>query len=140
MGDNVGFVLPPARDGDRPVAMSDPVSNFAIPARSDEKNAAAAFLDFLRSEQGRQVAVDAGFAPSGSGPAPVTEPGTLGAEIQAAFATLVEADGQVQFVQNATNGMSGTWLPQVQMLVAGRTTPDDLMAAVQSAYEQDLAR
>ena len=120
MGDNVGFILPPARDGDRPVAMSDPVSNFAIPARSDEKNAAAAFLDFLRSEQGRQVAVDAGFAPSGSGPAPVIEHGTLGAEIQAAFATLVEADGQVQFVQNATNGMSGTWLPQSPMLVAGQ--------------------
>ena len=62
MGDNVGFFLPPARDGDRPVAMSDPVSNFAVPAGSDEKNAAAAFLDFLHSEQGRQVAVDAGFA------------------------------------------------------------------------------
>jgi len=140
MGDNVGFFLPPVPDGDGPVAMSDPVSNFAIPAGSDEKNAAAAFLDFLRSDKGRQVAVDAGFAPGGTGPAPVIEPATLGAEIQSAFANLVAADGQVQFVQNATNGMSGTWLPQVQMLVAGKTTPADLMTAVQSAYEQDLAR
>jgi raffinose/stachyose/melibiose transport system substrate-binding protein len=140
MGDNAGFILPPARDGDRPVAMSDPASNFAIPAGSDNKNAAAAFLDFLRSERARQVAVDAGFAPSGSGPAPATDPDTLGAEIQAAFATLVDADGQVQFVQNATNGMSGTWLPQIQMLVAGKTTPAEMMHAVQSAYEQDLAR
>ncbi|HYJ55919.1 MAG TPA: extracellular solute-binding protein [Mycobacterium sp.] len=140
MGDNVGFLLPPVRDGDRPVAMSDPVSNFAIPAGSDKKNAAAAFLDFLRSEQGRQVVVDGGFAPSGSGPATLVEPDTLRAEIQRAFATLVAADGQVQFVQNATNGMSGTWLPQVQMLVAGKTTAADLTAAVQSAYEQDLAR
>lgn len=140
MGDNVGFILPPARDGDRPVAMSDPVSNFAIPAGSDRKNAAAAFLDFLRSTEARQVAVDAGFAPSGTGPAPTTEPGTLGAEIQAAFAILVTAGGQVQFVQNATNGMSSTWLAQTQMLVAGKTTPAEMMHAVQSAYEQDLAR
>jgi ABC-type glycerol-3-phosphate transport system substrate-binding protein len=140
MGDTVGFFLPPVPDGDGPVAMSDPVSNFAIPAGSDEKNAAAAFLDFLRSQRGRQVAVDAGFAPSGSGPPAVIEPGTLGAEIQAAFATLVAGDGQVQFVQNATNGMSGTWLPQVQMLVADKTSPADLLSAVQSAYAQDLAR
>jgi ABC-type glycerol-3-phosphate transport system substrate-binding protein len=140
MGDNVGFILPPVRDGDRPVAMSDPVSNFAIPAGSRHKNAAAAFLDFLRSEKARQVAVDAGFAPSGSGPAPTIKPGTLGAEIQAAFVTLVAADGQVQFVQNATNGMSSTWLPQAQMLVAGKTTPAAMMRAVQAAYEQDLAR
>ncbi len=140
MGETVGFFLPPVPDGDGPVAMSDPVSNFAIPVGSDEKNAAAAFLDFLRSDRGRQVAVDAGFAPSGSGTPPVIEAGTLGAEIQAAFATLVAGDGQVQFVQNATNGMSGTWLPQVQMLVADKTSPADLLTAVQSAYAQDLAR
>ena len=139
MGGNVGFVLPPTRDG-RVLAMSDPVSNFAIPSGSDDKNAAAAFLDFLRSDAGRQVAVDAGFAPSGTGEVPATAPGSLGAQIQAAFGRLVAAEGQVQFVQNATNGMSGTWLPQVQMLAAGRTTPDEMMAAVQSAYEQDLLR
>ncbi|MFD7011466.1 ABC transporter substrate-binding protein [Rhodococcus jostii] len=140
MGAGVGFVLPPTRDGAPVLAMSDPVSNFAIPAGSDEKNAAAAFLDFLRSDAARQVAVDAGFAPSGIGEVPATEPGTLGAQIQAAFGRLVATDGQVQFVQNATNGMSGTWLPQVQMLAAGRTTPGQMMAAVQSAYEQDLVR
>lgn len=139
MGGNVGFVLPPTRDG-RVLAMSDPVSNFAIPSGSDDKNAAAAFLDFLRSDAGRQVAVDAGFAPSGTGEVPTTEPGSLGAQIQDGFGRLVAAEGQVQFVQNATNGMSGTWLPQVQMLAAGRTTPGQMMAAVQSAYEQDLLR
>lgn len=140
MGENVGFTLPPAPAGSPVLAMSDPVSNFAIPSGSDDKNAAAAFLDFLRSDAGRQVVVDAGFAPSGTGPVPATAPGSLGAQIQAAFDILVAADGQVQFVQNATNGMSGTWLPQVQMLVAGRTTPGEMMAAVQSAYEQDLLR
>ncbi|WP_213572024.1 extracellular solute-binding protein [Rhodococcus sp. USK13] len=140
MGENVGFTLPPAPAGAPALAMSDPVSNFAIPAGSDDKNAAAAFLNFLRSDAGRQVAVDAGFAPSGTGEVPATTPGSLGSQIQVAFSRLVASGGQVQFVQNATNGMSGTWLPQVQMLVAGRTTPDEMMAAVQSAYEQDLLR
>ncbi|MCJ0894059.1 ABC transporter substrate-binding protein [Rhodococcus sp. ARC_M5] len=139
LGDNVGFMLPPTRDGSV-LAMSDPVSNFAIPSGSDNKNAAAAFLDFLRSDAGRQVAVDAGFAPSGTGDVPATEPGSVGADVQDAFGRLVDGNGQVQFVQNATNGMTGTWLPQVQMLVADRTTPAEMMNAIQSAYEQDLLK
>ncbi|PVG81301.1 ABC transporter substrate-binding protein [Nocardioides gansuensis] len=141
MGDNVGFVLPPSSDGTSSLAMSDPVSNFAIPAKSDAKDAAAAFLDFLTSEEARQVMVDAGFAPSGEGDAPTTEPGSLNAEVQAAFADLVEADGQVQFVQNATSGINATWLAQTQLLAGGgRTSPADLLTAVQAKYDEELGR
>lgn len=140
MGDNVGFVLPPAGDADGSLAMSDPVSNFGIPARADEKDAAAAFLNFLLSPEARQVVVDAGFAPSGTGQPPSTEAGSLNAEIQEAFAGLVEADGQVQFVQNATSGINATWLAQTQLLVAGRTAPEAYLEAVQADYEEELGR
>lgn len=140
MGDDVGFVLPPAGDSGGSLAMSDPVSNFGIPARADQKDAAAAFLDFLLSPEARQVVVDAGFAPSGSGEPPATDPGSLNAEIQQAFAGLVEADGQVQFVQNATSGINATWLAQTQLLVGGRTSPADYLTAVQADYEDELGR
>ncbi|MGQ1838721.1 ABC transporter substrate-binding protein [Kocuria turfanensis] len=140
MGDNVGFFLPPAPDGQKPATMSDPASNFAIPAGSDAKDAAAAFLDFLRSEEARQVVADAGFAPSGEGEVPATEQGSVKAQIQEAFAQLVEADGQVQFVQNATNGLTTTWNSEVQRLVDGATSPEDMLAAVQRQYESELGR
>ena len=109
-------------------------------AGADEKDAAAAFLNFLRSEEARQVVADAGFAPSGEGEIPTTEEGSVNAQIQEAFAQLVEADGQVQFVQNATNGLTTTWNSEVQRLVDGATSPEDLLAAVQRQYESELGR
>jgi raffinose/stachyose/melibiose transport system substrate-binding protein len=138
MGDDVGFVLAPAGDSGTSLGMSDPVSNFGIPAKSDQKNAAAAFLDFLTSPEARQIVVDTGAGPSGTGELPTTEPGTLKAEVQAAFAALVDSDSQVQFVQNATSGISADWVAQTQELVEARVSPADYLANIQAAYEEDL--
>lgn len=141
MGDTVAFVLPPvAEAGGSPLAMSNPVSNFGIPAKADEKDAAAAFLNFLLSPEARQVLVDNGFAPSGTGDAPTTEPGSLNESVQAAFADLVEADGQVQFVQDATSGINTVWNQQTQLLFDARVTPADYLANIQAAYEEQLGR
>lgn len=140
MGENVGFFLPPAPEGAKQATMSDPASNFAVPVGSDDKDAAAAFLNFLRSEEARQAVADVGFAPSGEGKVPATKEGSVNTQIQEAFAQLVEADGQVQFVQNATNGLTTTWNSEVQRLVDGSTTPEDLLTAVQRQYESELGR
>lgn len=141
MGDTVAFVLPPvAQAGDSPLAMSNPVSNFGIPAKADQKDAAAAFLNFLLSPEARQVLVDNGFAPSGAGEAPSTEPGSLNESIQSAFADLVEADGQVQFVQDATSGINTVWNQQTQLLFDDRVTPADYLANIQASYEEQLGR
>lgn len=140
MGDDVGFFLAPTAEGGQAATMSDPASNFAIPAGSDDKDAAAAFLDFLRSEEARQVVADAGFAPSGTGEVPTTEEGSVHSQIQDSFAQLVEADGQVQFIQNATNGMTTTVNSEVQRLVDGSTSPEELLQAVQAKYKDELGR
>jgi ABC-type glycerol-3-phosphate transport system substrate-binding protein len=138
MGTKVGFVLFPAGESGESLGMSDPVSNFGIPAGSDQKNTAAAFLDFLTSPEARQIVVDTGAGPSGTGDAPKTQPGTLKAEVQDAFAALVDADGQVQFVQNATSGINADWLAQTQELVEGRVSAAEYLANIQAAYEEDL--
>ena len=139
MGDNVGFVLAPVGEsGAPPLGMSDPVSNFGIPAGSDEKDAAAAFLNFLLSPEARQIVVDTGAGPSGTGAPPETKPGTLKAAVQEGFASLVDADGQVQFVQNATSGINADWIAQTQELVEGRVSPEDYLANIQAAYEEQL--
>jgi ABC-type glycerol-3-phosphate transport system substrate-binding protein len=139
MGENVGFFLPPPGSNGQLATMSDPLSNFGVPARSQHKDAAAAFLDFLLSPEARQIVVDAGFAPSGIGPAPRTTHGVK-VEVQKAFAALVAANGQVQFVQNATNGISATWTSQAQLLVAGRVGPAEMLANLQNQYERGLRR
>ena len=138
MGANVGFMSAPGEEPGQLTAMSDPVSNFGIPAKSDNKDAAAAFLDFLLSDEARAIMVDNGFAPSGSGTTPATEAGTLNAEVQEAFSALVEADGQIQFVQNATSGATASWNAQTQLLFGAKTTPQDYVTAIQAAYEEAL--
>lgn len=139
MGDDVGFFAPPALEAGQLLAMSDPVTNFGIPARAAHKDEAAAFLEFLMSDEARAILVDNGFAPSGEGEAPPTT-GSLNEAIQDSFAALVAADGQVQFVQNATNGSNATWTEQSQLLFGGRTTAADYVAAVQANYEEELGR
>ena len=138
MGEKVGFVLAPVGDAGSALGMSDPVSNFGVPARSDEKNAAAAFLNFLISPEARQIVVDTGAGPSGTGEAPETEAGTLKSEVQAGFAQLVDADGQVQFVQNATSGINADWLAQTQLLAEDRVSSEEYLANIQAAYEEQL--
>jgi raffinose/stachyose/melibiose transport system substrate-binding protein len=140
MGDSVAFISPPALEEGQLLAMSDPVSNFGIPAKSDQKNAAAAFLNFLVSGEARAIMVEHGFAPSGEGDAPATEPGSLNESVQTAFAELVAADGQVQFVQNATSGATENWNSQTQLLLGQQISPEDYLAAIQSAYEEELGR
>lgn len=138
MGDRAGFVLFPVGDAGTPYGMSDPVSNFGIPAGSDDKNAAAAFLDFLTSPEARQIVADTGAAPSGEGEPPTAEAGSVKAQIQTAFAELAAADGQVQFVQNATSGINDDWIAKTQQLVAGRLSPADYLTEIQESYESDL--
>ena len=69
---------------------------------------------------------------------PRPKPGTLKAEVQEGFASLVDADGQVQFVQNATSGINEEWIAQSQELVEGRVSPTDYLANIQASYEEDL--
>ncbi len=138
----VTFVSPPALNAGELKAQSNPVSNFAIPAKAkaENKNAAAAFLNFMLSDEARQIAVDNGFAPSGSGTPPNTEAGSLNEAVQTAFAALVEADGQVQFMQDATAGIKATEDAAIQNLFGGRLAPEEFLPQVQAAYEEELGR
>lgn len=137
LGDKAGFGTPPVGDSGKALAMSDPLSNFGIPAKSKNKDAAAAFLEFLLSDEARQIVVDHGFAPSGPGEA-LTGADELNNSVQAAFAKLVADNGQVQFIQNASNGATAEWNAQLQLLVSGNATGASMVKAVQAKYEDEV--
>lgn len=144
MAGNVGFMpMPPVNEGGPVAAMSDAATAFGIPAKSENKDAAALFLDFLSSDEARQIAVDHGFMPSGlaSQTAPTIKDGSVLADVVAAFGTVSADGGQVPFVQNATAGISNqAWNPQIQLLIGGKTSPEDFVSAVQKSYEEELGR
>ena len=135
--------MPPVTAGGKPAAMSDAATAFGIPARSANKDAAAAFLNFLSSDEARQIAIDNGFMPSGltSQAAPKVKAGSVLADVQKAFSEVSAAGGQVPFVQNATAGISNrAWTPESQLLLAGSTTPQQFVSNVQSKYDDELRR
>ena len=144
MPGNVGFMpMPPMTAGDSFAATSDAATAFGIAAKSTNKDAAAAFLNYLSSDAARQDAVDAGFMPSGTTtqPAPTIPADSVLNDVQAGFTQVSTASGQVPFVQNATAGISDrAWTPESQLLVAGQSTPEQFLTNVQTEYETELKK
>ncbi len=144
MPGNVAFMaMPPMTAGGDQAAMSDAATAFGISAKSTKKDAAAAFLNYLSSDEARQAAVDAGFMPSGtaSQPTPTIPAGAVLNDVQTAFQAVSGANGQVPFVQNATPGITNrAWNPESQLLLDGQSTPEQFVANVQKEYESELSR
>ncbi len=142
MGSNVGFVEFPAfTEGGQAGAMSDAATAFGIPSKSTHKDAAAAFLNFLSSDEARQIAVDNSYMPTGStsATAPKIASGDVLGDVLKAFDTLSTAGGQVPFVQNATAGISNqAWTPETQNFLGGKTTAQKFLDNVQAEYENEL--
>ena len=140
MGDDVGFFLFPPAEGSPYAAMSDP-ANFVIPANAEDADAAAAFLDFTTSDSGRQLVVEnQGLAPGGPADAgPVSSDVAVVAEAAEAFQQLGEDDGIVPFMGNATASFfASTLLPQLQLLLADKVTPEEFVSTLQSDYATQL--
>jgi len=139
---NVGFIpMPPAQAGGQLAAMSDAATAFGIPSKSKNKDAAAAFLDFLSSDEARQIAIDNGFMPSGleSQPVPTVPKGSVLADVVAAFTEVSAAGGQVPFVQNATAAIQNqAWTPESQRLYGGQISPEEFVQNVQATYESEI--
>lgn len=140
MGDDVGFFLFPPAEGAPYAAMSDP-ANFVIPSAADDADAAAAFIDFTFSEEGRALVVaNKGLAPGGPSDAPPVESDVpVVADAARAFQQLNENDGIVPFMGNATAAFfASTLTPQLQLLMSGNVTPEDFAATLQSDYASQL--
>ncbi|WP_088319188.1 ABC transporter substrate-binding protein [Kineosporia sp. R_H_3] len=139
-----GFIpMPPATAGGQVGAMSDAATAFGIPAKAKNKDAAALFLDFLSSDEARQIAVDNGFMPSGTDDqaAPTIPAGSVKTDVVAAFKAVSAAGGQTPFVQNATAGISNqAWNPETQLLLGGKSDPQKYVANIQAKYASELGR
>lgn len=139
-GGQYGFtILPPESEGDAVATMSAS-NSMVIPATAEHPNEAAAFLDWIQRDAGRQVIVEVGgLAPGGLG---VLDTSALSgrpvfAATLEAFARVSADDGIVDFLGNATASMtSSTLVPQSQLLLGGKITADEFVATLQSDYEE----
>jgi len=138
------FLFPPEKAGGRQWAMTA-TDNLGIPAKSSHADVAAAFLDFVQTDPGaRQDTVTlGGLVPAGPKDAstPTAPAGSAVEATVTSFQSLLKSDGLVGFMADATASIHvNTLIPQVQLLLGGKTSPTAFAHKVQADYERDLGR
>ena len=109
--------------------------NFSIASKSKNPDAAAAYLDFVSGQQAGELALKTGVMPfNGTFTAPASAGALLTDEI-AELNAVQETDGFVPYFDWASPTMLDTMGAQTQLLLAGRISPDDLVAACQKDYD-----
>lgn len=138
-GGPYGFTILPPEEAGAPVATMSASNSMVIPANAEHPNEAAAFLDWIQRDAGRQVIADVGgLAPGGLGDldtSALTDRPVFAATL-ATFERVSADDGIVDFLGNATAAMtSATLVPQSQLLLGGRVSPEEFVATLQADYE-----
>lgn len=144
MPGNVGFFLmPSAKEGGAPAAMSAPLT-FGIAATAVNADCAAFFLNWVATnETARQINVTIGGSNPG-GPSglemPAVAEGSVTNETLAAGVVIGEAGTSMDFIANATSAIFAQgWTPELQKMVGGRQDAAGLLEAVQAEYELELS-
>ena len=140
LGDGAGWIaFPGEKSGSSGSAAANAVTAFGIPATSKNKNAAAAFLNFLQSDEARQIAVDNGYPPIGDGAVPETDNQLL-AQVLTSYEALVKYGNTTDYINNATAGMQASAIiPGFQSLIDGTKTPQQFVDSIQSQYEKEIS-
>lgn len=133
-----GYIQLPQVDGKSTVGVGAAPGAMIISAKSKHPDVAAAFLDFLMSKQASQDAVDLGLVPMLN--ADVKIPDVLSQKDEAAAAkTLDSDDGYVPYFDWSAPTMLDTLTQNTQLLLAGKTTPEDFAKAVDTDRNTFLA-
>jgi raffinose/stachyose/melibiose transport system substrate-binding protein len=134
MGDDVGFfLLPQETEGDAAVASGASVA-YSISAKSKHPNEAAAFLDFMASEEAGTVQFETGFMPVNSN-TPIDATGVR-ADIADGFKVVVGDDGIVPFPDFASPNMIDRLTAGVQGLLSNQLSPTDYLASLQESWTE----
>ena len=134
MGPDVKFMLPPAPEaGGPPVTTGGSGLPFAITNTSKNKDAAAAYIDFITSANAMKVLAETGNLPVVD-TRQQTAPDPLAQDVFTAFGTVSTADGLVPYLDWATPTMGDTLGATLQDLLAKKVTSQQALEALQKDY------
>lgn len=140
MGDAVGFMLPPGESADtKPIATGGTGLPFSITTKSKHPDAAAAYLNFITNKNAATV-----LAKTDNLPLAYTVDQQTGGGLQenvfTDFATVVDGDGLVPYLDYATPTMYDTLGAALQDLLAKKSTPDEFLAKVEKDRSAFVAK
>ena len=136
MGDDVGFMLMPGTDeGADPVALGGESLPWAITSQSENKDVAAAYIDFLTDANAATVLAETNNLPA----MPVDEGSIaegLPREVFAEWTRLNEADGIIPYLDYTTPTFFDDISAAIQELMGGKSDPAQFTAGVEEAYRK----
>jgi raffinose/stachyose/melibiose transport system substrate-binding protein len=138
-GHTFGYAQLGQKGGDI-VATGSSSGILSISSKSKNPDVAAAFLDYLASQEAAQTAIEVGLLPMLHSDLDVSG-------VSSVFATEIEGqqaveadDGYVPYFDWSTSSMLDTVGSSLQELYAGRITPDQLVQAAQADYDAFQSR
>lgn len=133
MGDDVGFFAPPpAGDGELATTGGTGIP-FAITTAAEEPDVAAAYIDFLTSDDAMQVLADTGNLPVVDTASYAPESGLL-ADVYTAFGDVSSQGALLPYLDYATPTFGETLNQTLQGLLAGELTPEQAAEALEADY------
>ncbi len=133
LGDDLGFFLLPASASGAAAVATGSGFPYSISSASENKDVAAAFLDFMVSEGAAQGVLDSGFVPV-TPDAAATASG-VSATIQTGYEEVVAGEGIAPFANWATSSMLDTLTSGVQGLLSGNLTPEQFVESLQADWD-----
>ena len=133
MKGDVGFMLPPPGEGGSAVTTGGSGLPFAITAKAANPDAAAAYINFITSDDAMKVLAENGNMPI-IDTAKYETADPLGKEIFDAFGEVSSNDGLVPYLDWATPTMGDTIGAALQDMLAKQQTPQQAMETVGKDY------
>lgn len=134
MGGDVKFMLPPPSEvGDGPVTTGGTGLPFAITDTAKNKDAAAAYLNFITNPDAMKILAENGNLPVVE-TADQSAPDALASDVFTAFGTVSSDDDLVPYLDWATPTMGDTLGATLQDLLAKKVTPQQALEALQKDY------
>ncbi|QNN54172.1 extracellular solute-binding protein [Nocardioides mesophilus] len=132
MGEDVGFFLPPVGETGELAVTGGTGLPFSITEASDDADVAAAYIDFITSDEAMQMIQDAGNLPVVGGSPDQAE--GLAAEVLDAWTTAGEDDALVPYLDYATPDFYDLITAQVQELGAGQVSTEEFLGTLEDEY------
>jgi raffinose/stachyose/melibiose transport system substrate-binding protein len=128
----IGFMLmPPLEAGSPPSALGGTSLPFAITARSEHPEVAAAYLDFLTNRDAARVMARTNNLPAVAGADDVAAGDPLTGEVRAAWRRLIRDDGLIPYLDYTTPTAYDTLTQHLGGLLGGTETPRDFVTGVE---------
>jgi raffinose/stachyose/melibiose transport system substrate-binding protein len=136
LGVKVGFMLPPGTDANaKPVVTGGTGLPFAMTNKAKNKDAAAAYINFITSPDAMKVLTSTGNLPIAD-TNQQQAPAGLAKDIFGAFGTAVGEEGLVPYLDYATPTMYDTLGAALQDLMAKKATPQQFVDKLEADYSK----